>query len=240
MRPPYSSCTAASGCEKDMKDLGYVVTYFDLDTSDYLHTVPEEIQIAKDIFSNRITPSNPATDKFLEISHDIHQQTAQNLTGFMLETLKKKGYKGVTVGECLGDPEANWYRSSSGKIVTSTKSSGTQPSATSSAGPTVSPTGISQDATCGATVKLTCAGSAFGNCCSAAGWCGSTADYCSTGCQSGFGNCGDNANSGSSSSAVASASSAVSSSVAPGATPTGTVSHTLPQIIMETRLGVIP
>jgi peptidoglycan/xylan/chitin deacetylase (PgdA/CDA1 family) len=32
MRPPYSSCTAASGCEADMATLGYVVSYFDLDT----------------------------------------------------------------------------------------------------------------------------------------------------------------------------------------------------------------
>jgi peptidoglycan/xylan/chitin deacetylase (PgdA/CDA1 family) len=32
MRPPYSSCTAASGCEKDMADLGYHISYFDLDT----------------------------------------------------------------------------------------------------------------------------------------------------------------------------------------------------------------
>jgi hypothetical protein len=32
MRPPYSSCTAASGCEQDMADLGYHVSYFDLDT----------------------------------------------------------------------------------------------------------------------------------------------------------------------------------------------------------------
>jgi peptidoglycan/xylan/chitin deacetylase (PgdA/CDA1 family) len=32
MRPPYSSCTAASGCQADMATLGYVVSYFDLDT----------------------------------------------------------------------------------------------------------------------------------------------------------------------------------------------------------------
>jgi peptidoglycan/xylan/chitin deacetylase (PgdA/CDA1 family) len=32
MRPPYSSCTAESGCAGDMADLGYVVSYFDLDT----------------------------------------------------------------------------------------------------------------------------------------------------------------------------------------------------------------
>ena len=34
MRPPYSSCSAESGCEADMNNLGYHVTYFDLDTQD--------------------------------------------------------------------------------------------------------------------------------------------------------------------------------------------------------------
>jgi peptidoglycan/xylan/chitin deacetylase (PgdA/CDA1 family) len=33
MRPPYSSCTAASGCEADLANLGYHVVYFDLDTT---------------------------------------------------------------------------------------------------------------------------------------------------------------------------------------------------------------
>ena len=32
MRPPYSSCTVASGCQQDLADLGYVVSYFSLDT----------------------------------------------------------------------------------------------------------------------------------------------------------------------------------------------------------------
>ncbi|KAF3391643.1 WSC domain-containing protein [Penicillium rolfsii] len=36
----------------------------------------------------------------------------------------------------------------------------------------------------------TCAGSAFGNCCSQFGWCGSSTDYCGSGCQSNYGNCG--------------------------------------------------
>jgi len=32
MRPPYSSCTPESGCQQDLADLGYVVSYFNLDT----------------------------------------------------------------------------------------------------------------------------------------------------------------------------------------------------------------
>ncbi|KAI6322151.1 hypothetical protein MCOR14_003119 [Pyricularia oryzae] len=51
---------------------------------------------------------------------------------------------------------------------------------------------ISQDATCGSNVMLTCQGSAFGNCCSRNGYCGSAYDYCGTGCQTGFGSCGLN------------------------------------------------
>jgi hypothetical protein len=32
------------------------------------------------------------------------------LVEYMLKGLLSKGYKPVTVGECLGDPKANWYR----------------------------------------------------------------------------------------------------------------------------------
>ncbi|KAK1856377.1 plant lectins antimicrobial peptide [Colletotrichum chrysophilum] len=47
---------------------------------------------------------------------------------------------------------------------------------------------ISTDGRCGSNGK-TCLGSAFGSCCSEGGWCGSEQAHCSTGCQTGFGNC---------------------------------------------------
>ncbi|KAI6750793.1 hypothetical protein HG530_014243 [Fusarium avenaceum] len=47
----------------------------------------------------------------------------------------------------------------------------------------------SQDGTCGDKVNLTCAGGPFnGQCCSAAGFCG-TSTHCGSGCQKGFGRC---------------------------------------------------
>ena len=100
----------ACGCEQDMESLGYHITYFDLDTSDYLNTTPETIINAQNIFSARIKGSNPATDEFLVIAHDIHQTTAEVLVEHMLKEMRSKGYRGVTVGECLGDPKENWYR----------------------------------------------------------------------------------------------------------------------------------
>ncbi|OHW98719.1 chitin deacetylase [Colletotrichum incanum] len=108
MRPPYSSCTAECGCEDDMKALGYSVIYFDLDTADYLHDSPTEIQKSKDIVDQSIAAKPAASDNFLVIGHDIHQQTVYNLTEYMLQ--KFQGKKLVTIGECLGDPKENWYR----------------------------------------------------------------------------------------------------------------------------------
>ncbi|KAF1974872.1 glycoside hydrolase/deacetylase [Bimuria novae-zelandiae CBS 107.79] len=183
MRPPYSSCTTASGCEKTMADLGYHVIYFDVDTDDYNQLEDTQIQNAKDNFRGNITQggATPAQDEWLAIAHDIHPQTAYNLTAYVLSTLTTLGYKAVTVGECLNDPKANWYRSSTGNIPSGTATS---------AAPTASSTNkVSTDGTCAGTPGFTCQGSTFGNCCSQYGWCGSTTDHCGTGCNKSFGTC---------------------------------------------------
>lgn len=113
--------------EADMAALGYHITYFvlltfpspfhqlthqhqDLDTSDYLNDSPTLIQNSKTIFENALAGKTSTTDDFLVIGHDIHNQTANVLVEYMLQGLQAKGYKAVTVGECLGDPKANWYR----------------------------------------------------------------------------------------------------------------------------------
>ncbi|KAJ4305429.1 hypothetical protein N0V90_000960 [Kalmusia sp. IMI 367209] len=124
MRPPYSSCTEESGCWKTMSDLGYHVIYFDVDTDDYNQLEATQIQKSKDWFRGNITAggATPANNEWLSIAHDIHPQTAYNLTEYMLSTLTSLGYKAVTVGECLGDPSTNWYRGGSGSTnPTSTK-----------------------------------------------------------------------------------------------------------------------
>ena len=72
---------------------------------------------------------------FLVIAHDIHEQTALNLTGYMLDLVQEKGYKAVTMGECLGEPEESWYRSEGGTVSTSsaTKTASATSSATGAA-----------------------------------------------------------------------------------------------------------
>jgi hypothetical protein len=197
MRPPYSDCTGQ--CETDLATLGYHAIYFDLDTEDYLMDDPNLIQNSKDFFLGNLSSSAAADSSWLAISHDIHQQTAYNLTEYMIQTLVAQGFEAVTVGECLGDPATNWYRTlgggalftsgsysapatSAASAISSTKPVSLSASATASsalsaksASSVVSSAApaasnvISTDATCGGTGGFTCQGSTFGNCCSVAG-----------------------------------------------------------------------
>jgi hypothetical protein len=129
MRPPYSSCNDA--CQGVLKELGYVVTSFDLDTDDYRQLSKEKIQTAKDNFKKGIDGGNR-----LSIEHDIHELTALNLTDYMLDYVYSHGLTAVTVGECMNDPPANWYRDSTpaspGSGAGSATSSGAVPTPTGS------------------------------------------------------------------------------------------------------------
>jgi len=111
MRPPYSSCTAESGCMKQLADLGYHVTNFRVNTDDYNQPTAD---LPKEWFKGNITSTGNNTEPWISISHDIIEHTAMDLTEFMLKTVTDLGYKLVTVGECLGDPKGNWYRTSNG------------------------------------------------------------------------------------------------------------------------------
>lgn len=192
-RPPYSICER--NCQNILATLGYHIIYFNVDTEGYLHDSPAQIQTSKDIWDDTIDGSDPATDSFLQIEHDIHAQVVYNLTDHILTSLFSAGYRAVTVGECLGDPPENWYRAGPG-------GSGSGPGTPSDSGtatviPTrttipVGPTGTtgpSTDGTCGNGV--TCAGTRWGSCCSVFGYCGVGADYCSVenGCQVEWGRC---------------------------------------------------
>lgn len=170
MRPPYAACTGA--CSTVMRQLGYVIAQYDLETSDYAHQ--DDIQISKDIFKSEMDRTSKQSGRIV-IAHDIHEQTVTSLTPYMLQYLKDNGWRGVTVGECLGDPKANWYRPSAGSVP----------------GCPAGGCNVSNNGLCGTQNGATCAGSAFGNCCSRFGYCGSSADYCGAdNCNPTYGTCG--------------------------------------------------
>ncbi|GAB1320879.1 Carbohydrate Esterase Family 4 [Madurella fahalii] len=108
LRPPYGSCSP--DCLREVEQMGYHVVNFDLDTKDYLHNAPGAIQTAMNTFAAALDTGSPLSSSFLVLSHDTLQYTTEALVPFMLEKIRERGYRTVTVGECLGDAAANWYR----------------------------------------------------------------------------------------------------------------------------------
>lgn len=106
MRPPFLSCDAS--CVADLTALGYHVVNTDLDTQDWRHNTPETIQVSKRIFDDLLGWEPRAAGRIV-LAHDTHSTTVYSLTEHMVSTLRKRGFKTVTVGECLGDPRSNWY-----------------------------------------------------------------------------------------------------------------------------------
>lgn len=106
MRPPYNTCLRDAGCVGDLETLGYHIIKWNLDTLDYQNLTPDTIQKSKDIVSDAFASGS----QWIVGDHDIHPQTVRNLTQFIIDQGKARGYTFVTVGECLGDPAENWYR----------------------------------------------------------------------------------------------------------------------------------
>lgn len=108
MRPPYLAFDGAS--EADMADLGYHVISTNLDTKDYANDSPELIVNAERTF-DEFTASDPGSVSYIVLNHDVHRETAYTLAEYEIQHLQSRGYRPVTVGQCLGDDPANWYRS---------------------------------------------------------------------------------------------------------------------------------
>ena len=47
---------------------------------------------------------------WLGLAHDTLHQSVHRWTPFMIKNAREYGFKLVTVGECMNDPEENWYR----------------------------------------------------------------------------------------------------------------------------------
>ncbi|RYC86268.1 hypothetical protein BFJ63_vAg10910 [Fusarium oxysporum f. sp. narcissi] len=189
MRPPYSASNTTT--DAWLGELGYHITYFNLDTEGYLHDSPSLIDTSKEIWDNAVEGKDPKTTTWLDIEHDPVYQSVYNLTEYMLKSLNHNGFKTVTVGECLGDPKDNWYRMIDDQSnPTNTVDPPLSQTSLSSSTGTFPPT---TDGRCGSHQGgATCLHEPDGEtCCSQYGWCGSTVDHCGRGCQPIFGTCND-------------------------------------------------
>ena len=79
---------------------------YDLDTKDWENGGVN----AKARFQSAVNSGTSANTAWLALAHDIHDFTVHGFTQWMIDLAKSHGFKLVPVGECLGDPAANWYR----------------------------------------------------------------------------------------------------------------------------------
>ncbi|KAK0641473.1 hypothetical protein B0T16DRAFT_496171 [Cercophora newfieldiana] len=100
-----------------------------------------------------------------------------------------------------------------------------------------SPLVVTVDGQCGN--GLTCLGSAFGDCCSKHGWCGSSADHCGSECQAAFGRCGSGGGSPSSGGPTTTAQPTTGGNVAVTATVYVTSTVTAPGLATTTATQIV-
>ncbi|POS71792.1 polysaccharide deacetylase [Diaporthe helianthi] len=104
-RPPYFSTN--DDVLDTVGSLGYHVINADVDTNDW----KGDYDAARQAFSQAVHggQGDGAGGKIV-LAHDIHDRTVHELAAFMIEQARNAGFRLVTVGECMGDPEQNWYR----------------------------------------------------------------------------------------------------------------------------------
>ncbi|KAK2614778.1 hypothetical protein N8I77_001580 [Diaporthe amygdali] len=103
-RPPYFSSNEE--VLDTVGQLGYHVINAGVDTNDW----KGDYEAAKQTFSQALQQGQWDGTGKIVLAHDIHERTVHELAGYMIEQALNAGYRLVTVGECLGDPEQNWYR----------------------------------------------------------------------------------------------------------------------------------
>ncbi|KAF4122976.1 Polysaccharide deacetylase [Geosmithia morbida] len=110
MRPPHSMSN--NGINAFLGDLGYHITYFNLNTRGYENGTPEKVQMSKDLWDEGLERLYRRDGRsILQIEHDPLEQTAYSLMEHILKSIVDNNLTTVTAGECLGDPQENWYRS---------------------------------------------------------------------------------------------------------------------------------
>ncbi|KAG0238388.1 hypothetical protein BGW42_005621 [Actinomortierella wolfii] len=107
MRPPMGECGAE--CMKVMtKQLNQTVVQWNVDSNDWRYVgMPTSQAVSramKEINELIVEDSDPDTDSFIVLAHEIHQFSVNHLTERMIDAIADKGYTFVTVEECLGIP----------------------------------------------------------------------------------------------------------------------------------------
>ncbi|KAF9964752.1 chitin deacetylase [Mortierella alpina] len=107
MRPPYGSRNEF--VKAVLIKAGYKIVLWDQDTNDWQH--PTEVEKSLAVYKAVLGRKGEIKKNgHIFLQHDIHEKTALELAPKAIDYALKKGFKVVTVGECLGQSKSKWYR----------------------------------------------------------------------------------------------------------------------------------
>ncbi|KAG0319764.1 hypothetical protein BGZ97_001499 [Linnemannia gamsii] len=104
MRPPFGGLSTTA--KKTLASMGYNIVLWNHDTNDWRH--PSDVN--ENLIPIRQAVSSGDTQGHIILMHDVIEKTVTELTLQAIELVRSKGFRMVTVGECLGKPKSAWYR----------------------------------------------------------------------------------------------------------------------------------
>ncbi|KAF8985079.1 hypothetical protein BGZ46_006041 [Entomortierella lignicola] len=106
MRPPFGSVNAP--VLEMLGERNYTAVTWDTDTMDWAH--PTDFQASYSVYQSLLNNTDGINQPgHIVLQHEVNQVTALQVAPMAIDLALIKGYKVVTVGECLGDPKSNWY-----------------------------------------------------------------------------------------------------------------------------------
>ncbi|KAF9997801.1 hypothetical protein BGZ65_006627, partial [Modicella reniformis] len=89
--------------------LGLVISHWNVDTNDWrfkglnaIAATNKSMEEVNNVILNG--HSNPATDSFILLQHEIHEFSVVNLAERVMNSILAAGYRFVTMDECVGKP----------------------------------------------------------------------------------------------------------------------------------------
>jgi peptidoglycan/xylan/chitin deacetylase (PgdA/CDA1 family) len=102
MRPPYGGHNERSVAM--LAKLHYKIILWDVDPLDWQRQLDQSTRAYEE-------SSADPTVSHIVLNHDVHDTTVLELMPWVLDWVKRRGYRAVTVGECLGESDPrSWYK----------------------------------------------------------------------------------------------------------------------------------
>jgi len=100
-RPPLGSYNAQN--EKILEANGFTGNIiWNVDPHDYQDKGTLPLETYLEPYKSKIAAADPAKDSFIALNHDVYENTVSNLIPEVIKLFREKGFKFVTMDECIG------------------------------------------------------------------------------------------------------------------------------------------